>query len=91
MPAIQYPSAPFAGGGAGARSYISRDNYTDATHQFAPYLSAGGELSFRAGFRQVHVRLEMRDYMTGLFGRSTGGTRNDVVAMIGLRFTKLAK
>lgn len=81
----------FAGGGAGARSYVSRSNDSDATHQFAPYASAGGELSFSPGFRQVHVRLEVRDYMTGLFGHATGGTRNDVVAMVGLRFTKQPK
>lgn len=83
--------SPFAGGGAGARSYVSRSNDSDATHQFAPYVSAGGELSFRPGVRQVHVRLEVRDYMSGLFGQGTGGARNDVVAMIGLRFTKQAK
>ncbi len=83
--------SPFAGGGGGARSYISRRNDSDPRHQFAPYLSAGGELSFRPGFRQVHVRLEVRDYMTGLFGQGQGGARNDVVAMVGLRFTKPTK
>ncbi len=85
--------SPFAGGGGGARSYISRSNDSDPRHQFAPYLSAGGELSFRPGSRQVHVRLEVRDYymMNGLLGQGTGGARNDVVAMVGLRFTKQTK
>ena len=81
----------FAGGGAGARSYNSRNNDSNAIHQFAPYVSVGGEFSFRPSVRRVHVRLEVRDYMTGLFGQGTGGTRNDVVAMVGLRFTKQAK
>ena len=81
----------FAGGGGGARSSISRNNDSDPAHQFAPYATAGGELSFRPGVRQVHVRLEVRDYMTGLFGQGTGGARNDVVAMVGLRFTKQTK
>jgi len=83
--------SPFAGGGGGARSYISRHNDSDSRHQFAPYVSAGGELSFRPGVRQVHVRLEARDYMSGLFGQGRGGTRNDVVVMVGLRFTKPTK
>ena len=83
--------SPFAGGGAGARSYISRNNDSNAIHQFAPYVSVGGEFSFRPSVRRVHVRIEVRDYMTGLFGQGTGGTRNDVVAMVGLRFTKQAK
>ena len=82
---------PFAGGGAGARSYISRNNDVDATHQFAPYVSAGGEFSFRPSVRRVYVRIEVRDYMTGLFGQGAGGVRNDVVAMVGLRFTKPTK
>ena len=80
--------SPFAGVGAGARSYIYRNNDVDARHHFAPYVSAGGEVSFR---RSVHVRLEMRDYVSGLIGQDTGGTRNDVVALIGLRFTKQTK
>ncbi len=83
--------SPFAGGGGGARSYVSRSSDSDPKHQFAPYVSAGGELSFRPGVRQVHVRLEVRDYMSGLFGQGPGGARNDVVAMVGLRFTKQAK
>ena len=35
--------SPLAGLGAGARSYVSRNNDVDATHQFTPYVSAGGE------------------------------------------------
>jgi hypothetical protein len=83
--------SPFAGGGAGARSYLSRNDDIDATHQFTPYVSAGGEFSFRPSVRRVHVRLEVRDYVSGLTGQGTGGARHDIVTLIGLRFTKQAK
>jgi hypothetical protein len=76
---------PFAGIGAGARSYNYRKLDVDATHNLAAYASAGGEL----GMGRVHLRLEMRDYVAGfkpLNGLGTSATRNDVVALIGVRF-----
>ncbi len=75
---------PFAGAGAGARSYNSRRLESDATHQVATYLSAGGEL----GLRRVGLRVELRDYVTGFAfdGGGPAGTRNDVAVMVGLRF-----
>ena len=76
---------PFAGIGAGARSYNYRKLDVDATHNLAGYASAGGEL----GMGRVHLRLEMRDYVAGfkpLTGLGTSTTRNDVVALIGVRF-----
>ena len=53
-------------------------------------LSAGGEFSFRPREGRVPVRLGVRDSVSGLIGEGTGGARNNVVALIGLRFTKQA-
>jgi hypothetical protein len=79
--------APFAGVGAGARSYNHRGLDVDATHTVAAYGAVGGEL----GVRRVRLRLEARDYLTG-FGPLAGGgrrdTRNDVVVMAGLRYVR---
>jgi hypothetical protein len=78
---------PFAGIGAGARSYNHRSLDVDAAHNLAGYGAVGGEL----GMGRVHLRLEVRDYMTGfkpLVGAGNADTRNDVVAMAGLRFTR---
>lgn len=75
---------PFAGIGAGGRSYNSHAGDVDATHNIAAYLSAGGEV----GVRRVRLRLEVRDYVSdykSLNGAGSSGVRNDVVAMIGLR------
>jgi hypothetical protein len=77
--------SPFAGVGAGGRSYNYRKLEVDATHNVGAYASAGGEL----GFRRVRVRLEARDYVTGfkpLAGEGAARTGNDVVLMAGLRF-----
>ena len=76
---------PFAGLGAGARTYNYRSLDVDATHNVAAYASVGTEL----GFGKVHVRLEARDYVAGFrpldgIGEATVG--NDVVFMVGLRF-----
>jgi hypothetical protein len=79
--------SPFVGLGAGARSYNYRKLDVDATHNFAGYASAGGEL----GIGRVGVRLEVRDYVTGfkpLVGGGTSETRNDVVVMAALRFNR---
>jgi hypothetical protein len=79
--------SPFAGGGAGARSYNYRHLDVDATHNVAAYLSAGCEF----GIHRVLLRLEVRDYVTGfkpLNGGGTADTRNDVVVMTGLRFAR---
>ena len=75
---------PFAGAGAGGRSYNYRKLDVDATHNVAAYASVGGEL----GVRRVRVRLEARDYVTGfkpLTGDGASRTGNDVVVMVGVR------
>ena len=76
--------SPFAGLGAGGRSYDYRKLDLDATHNVAAYGSAGGEL----GFRRVRLRVEARDYVTGfkpLDGEGASRSGNDVVVMAGLR------
>jgi hypothetical protein len=75
---------PFAGLGAGARSYNYRSLEVDATHNVAGYGSAGGEL----GVGPVGLRIELRDYVTRfkpLDGPGAVNTRNDVVVLAGLR------
>lgn len=75
---------PFAGLGAGGRSYDHRSLRADATHNLAAYGSAGAELAYR----RVRVRLEARDYLSGfkpLVGGGRSTTRNDVVVLAGLR------
>ncbi len=77
----------FAGGGAGARSYNYRHLDVDATRNVAAYAAVGTEV----GFRRVHVRVEVRDYVgrfKPLAGGGHGDTRNDVVVMAGLRLSK---
>ncbi|MDF1502122.1 hypothetical protein [Roseisolibacter sp. H3M3-2] len=79
--------APFAGVGAGARSYDYRSLDLDATHVVAAYGAVGGEL----GLRRLRLRLEARDYLTGFRPLRGGGTttaRNDVVVMAGLRYVR---
>jgi len=76
--------SPFAGVGAGGRSYNHRKLDVDATHNVAAYGSVGGDF----GIRRVRVRLEARDYVTGfkpLIGGGEARTGNDVVLMAGLR------
>ena len=76
--------SPFAGIGAGGRSYNYRKLEVDATHNLAAYASAGGDI----GVRRVHLRLEARDYVAGFKPLGGGGaarTGNDVVVMVGLR------
>jgi hypothetical protein len=78
---------PFAGAGAGGRSYNHRKLELDATHNITAYGSVGGEL----GVRRVRVRLEARDYVTGfkpLAGTGESRTGNDVVVMLGLGFVR---
>jgi len=78
---------PFAGVGAGARSYNYRKLDVDAAHNFAAYATVGGEL----GMGRVGLRLEARDYASGfkpLVGAGTSDTRNDVVITAGLRFNR---
>jgi hypothetical protein len=77
--------SPFAGLGAGGRSYNYRHLDVDATHNLAAYLSAGGEL----GFHWVRLRVEVRDYVTGfkpLAGGGAADARNDMTVLVGLRF-----
>lgn len=75
---------PFAGVGAGGRSYNHRKLDLDATHNLSAYASAGGEL----GYRRLRMRVEARDYLSGfkpLSGSGASRTGNDVVVMAGLR------
>lgn len=77
---------PFAGAGAGGRSYDYRSLDVAATHNLAAYGSAGGEL----GYRRIRFRVEARDYMTGfkpLMASGESGHRNDVSVMAGFRIT----
>ena len=77
--------APFAGAGAGGRSYNYRKLDVDATHNLAAYGSVGTEI----GFLRARVRLEARDYTAGfkpLLGGGAARTSNDVVVMAGVRF-----
>lgn len=77
--------SPFAGIGAGGRSYNYRSLDLDATHNLAGYASAGGELGIGG---RVKLRLEARDYITGfkpLHGGGAVDTRNDVTVMVGLK------
>jgi len=74
---------PFAGAGAGGRSYNYRKLDVDATHNIGGYLSAGGDLRIR----RLGLRLEARDYVTGfkpLQGSGAARTGNDVVVLAGV-------
>ena len=76
--------SPFAGLGAGGRSYNYRKLDVDATHNLAGYASAGGEL----GMHRLRLRVEARDYVAGfkpLVGTGASRTGNDIVLMVGLR------
>jgi len=76
--------SPFAGLGAGGRSYNYRKLDVDATHNLAGYASAGGEL----GMHRLRLRVEARDYLAGfkpLVGTGASRTGNDIVLMVGLR------
>lgn len=78
--------SPFAGLGAGARSYNYRSLDVDATHNLAGYGTLGGE--FVAG--RAGLRLEARNYMSGykpLMGVGKSDTHNDIVFMVALRLT----
>jgi len=78
--------SPFAGAGAGGRSYNYRSLEVNATHNLGAYVSAGGAL----GLGRVGLRLEVREYVTGfkpLGGQGSTRARNDVVVMVGLRVT----
>jgi hypothetical protein len=75
---------PFAGAGAGGRSYDYRKGNADATHNMAAFASAGAEL----GYRRIRFRVEARDYVTGFKPLLTNGVsvrRNDVSVMGGFR------
>jgi hypothetical protein len=77
--------SPFAGAGAGGRSYNYRSRNIDATHNLAAYGSAGAEIGVG---RRVKVRMEARDYVTSfksLVGEGSAVGRNDVALMAGLR------
>jgi hypothetical protein len=79
--------SPFAGVGAGGRSYNYRKLDVDATNNAAAYAAMGGEV----GVGRVAVRLELRDYVSGfspLTGAGESFTRNDLSFMAGLRFNR---
>ncbi len=79
--------SPFAGLGAGVRSYNYRSLDVDATHNVAGYAAIGGEI----GVGRVGVRLEVRDYTSGfkpLIGGGKSATRNDVMLTAALRFNR---
>lgn len=78
-------AAPFLG--LGSRSYNHRKLEVDATHNLTVYGSDGSEF----GLRRVQLRVEVRDYVSSfkpLLGGGKAVTRNDVMVMVGLRFTK---
>lgn len=75
---------PFAGAGAGGRSYDYRKLDERATHNISAYGSVGSEL----GVRRVRIRLEARDYVAGfkpLTGTGAARTGNDVVVLAAVR------
>jgi hypothetical protein len=73
---------PFAGIGAGARTYNYRHVDSATTHDVAAYASAGAEI----GMGRVRLRLEARDYVTGKgLDQSAGGRKNDVALLAGVR------
>jgi hypothetical protein len=75
---------PFAGAGAGGRTYDYRSLDVDATHNVAAYASIGGDVLIR----RIGIRLEARDYVAGFKPLTGGGvsrTSNDVAVMIGVR------
>ncbi len=78
--------SPFAGVGAGGRSYNYRSLSAPAASNVAGYGSVGGEL----GVGRIRLRLEARDYLTGfkLAGEGAARSGNDVVLMGGLRFVR---
>jgi hypothetical protein len=76
--------------GHGARSYNHRKLDVDATHHVAGYAAVGGE----PGMGRVGLRLEARDYASGfrpLVGGGSARTRNDVVALLGLRLRRAGR
>jgi hypothetical protein len=75
---------PFAGLGAGARTYDYRDLDVDAKTNFAGYGVLGGEF----GFGRIGWRLEARDYVSQFkpFDGGDSKTRNDVTVTTGLTF-----
>lgn len=79
--------SPFAGLGAGARSYNYRSLDVDATHNLSGYGTLGGE--FAAG--RAGLRVEARNYISGykpLVGAGTSDTHRDVVFMVALRYSR---
>lgn len=79
--------SPFAGLGAGARSYNYRSLDVDATHNLSGYGAVGGEMATG----RLGLRLEARNYMSGfkpLVGAGRSETHSDIVYMAALRFTR---
>ena len=79
--------SPFGGLGAGVRSYNYRSIDADARHNASGYGTVGGEI----GAGRVGLRLEARNYISGfkpLVGAGKTDTRNDIVFMVALRFSR---
>jgi hypothetical protein len=79
--------SPFAGVGAGVRSYNYRTLDVNATYNVAGYGAIGGEI----GVGRVGVRIEVRDYASGfkpLMGSGKSATRNDIMLTVALRFNR---
>jgi hypothetical protein len=79
--------APFVGIGGGTRSYNIPKLAAEPTNNLAGYGSVGGEFAIH----RIHLRLEIRDYVSSfkpLLGAGRAATRNDVVVLLGLRFLK---
>lgn len=85
--ASMFSVVPFAGVGAGGRSYDHRGRDVDARHNLAGYASLGGEM----GAGRVRLRIEGRNYLsrfTPLVGSGPTATRQDFTLLAGLRLTR---
>jgi hypothetical protein len=76
---------PFVGGGAGGRTYDTKDDATSSETDLTGYAALG----MQADYKRVGFRIEGRDYISsydGLTGSSDRATRNDVVLSSGFVF-----
>lgn len=78
---------PFAGAGAGVRSYNYRNLDAAATHNVAGY----GALGAVVGVKRASIRVEVREYASHfapLVGAGTTSARNDAVVSISVRLNR---
>lgn len=81
--------SPFAGLGAGTRSYDYRSRRSDAQHNLAGYAALGAEL----GVRRIGLRIEARQYVGGftpMDGTGPTAARSDLMLLTSLRFNRRA-